>query len=64
MGDDGARAVELFAATGSSRFAAGAIELARGAQRRLLAPTFPAGELLLFIPWRWSPRNLARRSKQ
>ena len=33
-------------------------------QRRLLAPTFPAGEPLLFIPWRWSPRNLARRLRR
>ena len=39
MGDDGARAVELFAATGSSRFAAGAIELDRG-ETNLFLPEF------------------------
>jgi len=29
---------------------AGEIDQRWGAQRRLLAPTFPAGDLLLFIP--------------
>jgi hypothetical protein len=24
--------------------------------RRALSPTFPAGELAFFIPWRWWPR--------
>ena len=34
----------------------------RGALRRALAPTFPAGAMLLIIPWRgWAPRILARR---
>jgi len=34
------------------------------ALRRAFAPTFPAGELLLFIPRRWSPRDLVRRLRR
>src|SRR5665213_4243400 len=32
-------------------------------RRRALSPTFPAGELVFFIPWRVVAENPARRSK-
>ena len=35
--------------------------LARAGLRRALSPTFPAGELVFFIPWRVVAENPARR---
>ena len=48
---DGARAVELFAATGSLHIGAGRERTGRGALRHALASTFPAGAIVVFIPW-------------
>src|SRR5665213_2731963 len=48
---DGARAVELFAATGSLHIGAGRQRTGRGALRHALASTFPAGAIVVFIPW-------------
>jgi hypothetical protein len=51
-------AVEL---PGRSRPAPGVVDI-RWALRRALSPTFPAGELAFFIPWRVVAENPARRS--
>ena len=49
---DGARAVELLAATGSLHIGAGRERTGRGALHRALSPTFPAGAMVFFIPSR------------
>jgi hypothetical protein len=57
--------LEPFAATGSTRFAGAAIAPTGGTSqcRALsLSPTFPAGELVFFIPLRVAAGNPARRN--
>src|SRR5579863_6332421 len=50
-----------FAATGSPRIGAAAIELGRGALHRALSLTIPAGAIVVFIPWR---RGAAARAAE
>jgi hypothetical protein len=60
--DDGARAIGATDAAaavevrGRRRRPPGSNAALRGGLRRALSPTFPAGELAFFIPWRWWPR--------
>ena len=61
---DGARAVELFAATGSLHIGAGRERTGRGALRHALASTFPAGAIVVFIPWCWGAETRAGESTQ
>ena len=54
---DGARAVELLAATGSLHIGAGRERTGRGAQRRALSPTFRTGSDAAHYPLAgWAPR--------
>jgi hypothetical protein len=59
---DGARAVELFAATGSLHIGAGRQRPGRGALHRALSPTFPAGAMVFFIPSRGVAEDVAEDS--
>ena len=62
---DGARTVELLAATGSLHIGAGRERTGRGALRRALASTFRAGAMLVFIPWcRGAEARAANRGKR
>jgi hypothetical protein len=65
--DDGARAIGATDAAaavevrGRRRRPPGSNAALRGGLRRALSPTFPAGELVFFIPWRVVAENPARR---
>jgi hypothetical protein len=58
-------ALALFGATGSRHIAGGMIAIGRGALRQALASTFPAGAIVVFIPWcRGAEARAANQGKQ